>query len=163
MLYNAVLVSAIQQNDSAIHIHRHVPSPFWISSARVRTAHQVRSHSVSTPDVYQQCTRISLQLPVPPPFQTLQFSSVAQSCPTFCDPMNRSMPGLPVHHQLQEFTQTHVHQVSDAIQSSHPLSSPSPPAPWCPYIWPSLVAQTVENLPAIQETWVPSLSREDPL
>ena len=58
-----------------------------------------------------------------------QFSSVAQSCPTLCDPMNGSMPGLPVHHQLSEFTQTHVHQVGDAIQPSHPLSSPSPPAP----------------------------------
>ena len=57
-----------------------------------------------------------------------QFSLVAQSCPTLCDPMNRSTPGLPVHHQLPEFTQTHVHQVSDAIQPSHPLSSPSPPA-----------------------------------
>ena len=59
----------------------------------------------------------------------VQFSSVAQSCPTLCDPMNRSTPGLPVHHQLPEFTQTHVHQVSDAIQPSHPLLSPSPPAP----------------------------------
>ena len=58
-----------------------------------------------------------------------QFSSVAQSCPTLCDPMNHSTPGLPVHHQLPEFTQTQVHQVSDAIQPSHPLSSPSPPAP----------------------------------
>ena len=58
----------------------------------------------------------------------IQFSSVAQSCPTLRDPMNRSMPGLPVHHQLPEFTQTHVHRVGDAIQSSHPLSSPSPPA-----------------------------------
>ena len=58
-----------------------------------------------------------------------QIRSVAQSCPTLCDPMNRSMPGLPVHHQLPEFTQTHVHRVSDAIQPSHPLSSPSPPAP----------------------------------
>ena len=57
-----------------------------------------------------------------------QFSSVTQSCPTLCDPMNRSTPGLPVHHQLLEFTQTHVHQVGDAIQPSHPLSSPSPPA-----------------------------------
>ena len=56
-------------------------------------------------------------------------SSVAQSCTTLRDPMNRSMPGLPVHHQLPEFTQTHVHQVGDAIQPSHPLSSPSPPAP----------------------------------
>ena len=58
-----------------------------------------------------------------------QIRSVAQSCPTLCDPMNRSMPGLPVHHQLPEFTQTHVHQVSDAIQPSHPLSSLSPLAP----------------------------------
>ena len=59
-----------------------------------------------------------------------QFSSVvAQSCPTLCDPMNRSTPDLPVHHQLLEFTQTHVHWVGDAIQPSHPLSSPSPPAP----------------------------------
>ena len=58
-----------------------------------------------------------------------QFSSVAQSCPTPCDPMNRSTPGLPVHYQLPEFTQTHVHRVRDAIQPSHPLSSPSPPAP----------------------------------
>ena len=54
--------------------------------------------------------------------------SVAQSCPTLCDPTNRSTPGLPVHHQLPEFTQTHVHRVSDAIQPSHPLLSPSPPA-----------------------------------
>ena len=56
-----------------------------------------------------------------------KFSSVAQLCPTLCDPMNRSTPGLPVHHQLPEFTQTHVHWVSDAIQPSHPLSSPSLP------------------------------------
>ena len=60
---------------------------------------------------------------------SVQFSSVAQSCPTLCDPMNRSMPGLPVHSHLPEFTQTHVHQVSDAIQPSHPVSSPSAPAP----------------------------------
>ena len=59
----------------------------------------------------------------------VQFSSVAQLCPTLCDPVNRSTPGLPVHHQLPEFTQTHVHRVSDAIQPSHPWSSPSPPAP----------------------------------
>ena len=59
----------------------------------------------------------------------IQFSSVTQSCPTLCDPMNCSTPGLPVHHQLPDFTQTHVHRVSDAIQPSHPLSSPSPPAP----------------------------------
>ena len=57
-----------------------------------------------------------------------EFSSVAQSCPTLCDPMDCSTPGLPVHHQLLEFTQTHVHWVGDAIQPSHPLFSPSPPA-----------------------------------
>ena len=60
---------------------------------------------------------------------SVQFSSVTQSCPTLCDPVNCSMPGLPVYHQLLEFTQTHVHWVSDAIQPSHPLSSPSLPAP----------------------------------
>ena len=60
---------------------------------------------------------------------SVQFSSVTQSCLTDCDPMNRSTPGLPLHHQLPEFTQTHVHRVRDAIQPSHPWSSPSPPAP----------------------------------
>ena len=63
------------------------------------------------------------------PISSVQFSSVSQSCLTLCDPMNCSTPGLPVHHQLPEFTQTHVHPVSDAIQPSHPLSSLSPPAP----------------------------------
>ena len=61
--------------------------------------------------------------------QSVQLSSVAQTCLTLCDPMNRRTPGLPVHHQLPEFTQTHVHRVSDDIQPFHPLSSPSPPAP----------------------------------
>ena len=60
--------------------------------------------------------------------QKLQFSSVAQSCPTLCNPMDCITPGLPIHHQLLEFTQTHVHRVGDAIQSSHLLPSPSPPA-----------------------------------
>ena len=62
-------------------------------------------------------------------FVSVQFSSVAQSCPTLYDPMNRSTPGLPVHHDLPEFTQTHVQRVHDAILSSHPRSSLSPPAP----------------------------------
>ena len=61
--------------------------------------------------------------------EKVQFSLVTQSCPTLCDPMNRSMPGLPVYHQLPEFTQIHVHRVDDAIQPSRPMSSPSPPAP----------------------------------
>ena len=64
----------------------------------------------------------------------IQFSSVAQSCPTLCDPMNRSTPGLPVHHQLPEFTHTHVLRVGDDIEPSHPLLSPSPPAPIPPNI-----------------------------
>ena len=59
---------------------------------------------------------------------SLMFSSVTQSCPTLCDPMDCSMPGFPVHHQLPELAQTHIHLVSDAIHPSHPLSSPSPPA-----------------------------------
>ena len=59
---------------------------------------------------------------------SVQFSSVTQSCPTLCNPMNSSTPVLPVHHQLPEFTQTHIHWVSDAIEPSHPLSPPSPPA-----------------------------------
>ena len=65
----------------------------------------------------------------PASFSSVQFSSVAQSCPTLRDPMNCSTPGLPVHHQLSEFTQTHAHWVGDTIQPSHPLSAPSPPAP----------------------------------
>ena len=60
---------------------------------------------------------------------SVQFSSVAQSCPTLYNPMNHSIPGFPVHHQLQEFTQTSIHEVGDATQPSHPLSSPFPPAP----------------------------------
>ena len=76
------------------------------------------------------CRQILL-LSEPPgkPLFHFQFSSVAQSCPTLCNPMNRSTPALPVHHQLPESTQTHVHRVGDAIQPSHPLLSPSPPAP----------------------------------
>ena len=64
-----------------------------------------------------------------PVYISVHFISVAQSCPTLCDPISHSTPGLPVHHQLLEFTQTHAHRVGDAIQPSHPLSSPSPPAP----------------------------------
>ena len=60
---------------------------------------------------------------------SVQFISVSHSCPTLCNPMNHSTPGFPVHHHLLEFTQTHVHQVGDAIELSHPLSSPFPPSP----------------------------------
>ena len=71
----------------------------------------------------------SLLKEISPEYQLeVQFSSVVQSCLTLCSPMDHITPGLPVHHQLPEFTQTHVHWVGDAIQPSHPLSSPSPPA-----------------------------------
>ena len=74
------------------------------------------------------CRPLLLLPSIFPSISSVQFSSFTQLCPTLCNPMNRSMPGLPVHHQLPESTQTRVHRVSDAIQPSHPLSSPSPPA-----------------------------------
>ena len=88
---------------------------------------QTRVHRVS--DAIQPSHPLSSPSPPALNLSQHQFSSVAQSCPTLCDPMNCSTPGLPVHHQLPEFTQTRVHRVSDTIQPSHPLSSPSPPAP----------------------------------
>ena len=88
------------------------------------------SESLIQFSVYVQCCVLSLLFLLVDVMKIMvQFSSVTQSCPTLCDPMYRSTPGLPVHHQLPEFTQTHVHQVGDAIQPSHPLLSPSPPAP----------------------------------
>ena len=75
------------------------------------------------------CFLTCKQVPQEAGIRSDQIRSVAQSCPTLCDPMNGSTPGLPVPHQLPAFTQTHVHRVSDTIQPSHPLSSPSPPAP----------------------------------
>ena len=88
-----------------------------VSSLRVTMKHKVRiKRGIMLPHPYYF------------PHSSVQFSSVTQSCPTLCNPMNCSTPGLPVHHQLPEFTQTHVHWVSDAIQPSHLLFSPSPPA-----------------------------------
>ena len=100
---------------------------------------------------------------------SVQFSSVTQSCLTLCVPMNCSTPGLPVHHQLLEFTQTHVHRVCDAIQPSHPLSSPSPPAhnpsqhqsllQWVNFAWgsQSTVASALASfLPKKSQDWSPS-------
>ena len=105
---------------------------------------------------------------------SVQFSSIAQSCLILWDPVDYSTPGLPVHHQLTEFTQTHIHSVSDAMQASHPLSSPSPPTfnlsqhqktlfkkkrtnqIFCN----SLIAQLVKNPPAMQETLVQILGQE---
>ena len=82
--------------------------------------------------IFWKCSLAFFSSLSPWQFSSVQFSSFAQSCLTPCDPMNRSTPGLPVHHQLPEFTQTHVHWVGDAIQPSRPLSSPSPPAPTLP-------------------------------
>ena len=91
--------------------------------------HSTISSSVVPFSSHLQYFPASGSFPMSQFFASDQIRSVTQSCPTLCDPMNRSTPGLPVHHQLPEFTQTHVHRVSDAIQPSHPLSSPSPPAP----------------------------------
>ena len=80
-------------------------------------------------DTTHVCERLSTHSHETAPGYSVQFGSFSQSCPTLCDPMNHSTPGLPVHHQLPEFIQTHAHRVGDAIQPSHPLSSSSPPAP----------------------------------
>ena len=95
----------------------HYPNKFWnfFKNTEFIISRNISSQPIPQADVFY--------------ISSVQFSSVIQSCPTLCDPMNHSMPGLPIHHQLPEFTQTHVHQVSDAIQPSHPRSSPSPPAP----------------------------------
>ena len=86
------------------------------------------SHPLCSPICHKSVLHICVSIPALQ-IDSVQFSSVAQSCPTLFDPMSRSTPGLPVHHQLPEFTETHVHWVSDDMQPSHPLSSPSPPAP----------------------------------
>ena len=105
-----------------------------VSSAIVTILYIRSSDFILQRKVFILYTNLSPFHPTPLPLspwklfpQPIQFSR--SSCLTLCDPMNHSTPGLPVHHQLLEFTQTHVHQVSDAIQPSHPLSSPSPPAP----------------------------------
>ena len=99
-------------------VHHQLPDLAQTHVHRVSDAIQP-SHPLSSPSLDFSLSQ----------HQINQIRSVAQSCPTLCDPMNRNTPDLPVHHQLPEFTQTHVHRVSDAIQPSHPLSSPSPPAP----------------------------------
>ena len=106
-----------------VHIHKYFLgcTPMEIVGSKVCTA----STSPCNAIVFQsscRCDSIALE------FGGFQFGSVPQSCPTLCDPMDSSMPGFPVHHQLPEFTQTQVHWVGDAIKPSHPLSSPSPPA-----------------------------------
>ena len=93
----------------------------------VKVLHSIHQQIWKTQQWSQDWKR-SVFIPIPKKFNSVQFTSVTQSCPTLCDPMNHSTPGLPVHHLL-EFTQTHIHRVSDAIQPSHPRSSPSPSAP----------------------------------
>ena len=115
-----------------------IPDPFTCllrnlhagQEATVRTGHETMEWFQIGKEVHQGCI-LSLCLLTYMQNQSVSqsISSVAQSCPTLYDPMNHSTPGLPVHHQLPELTQTHVHRVGDAIQPSHPLSSPSPPAP----------------------------------
>ena len=97
---------------------------FLVDSAREYMHEYTRMYRYKYIHSYT-CAQMNMLLHI---FSSVQFSSVAQSCLTLCDPMNHSTPGLPVHRHLPEFTQTHVHQVSDAIQPSHPLLSPSPPA-----------------------------------
>ena len=106
---NCLLISWLQSPSAVIL------EPKKIKSVSVSIVSPSICHEVMEPDAMT--------------FSSAQFSSVTQSCLTLCDPMNCSMPGLPVHHQLPEFTQTHAHWVSDAIQPSYPLSSPPPPAP----------------------------------
>ena len=108
------------------------------SSPQLEKAHlqQQRPSSIkkrkNTKELQVRCSVSDMAAQMRPPLtpvSSVQFSSVTQLCLTLCHSMNRSTPGLPVHHQLPEFTQTHIHRVSDAIQPSHPLASPSPPAP----------------------------------
>ena len=98
-------------------------TPLGVANSQTRLSDW---HTVNEPNMF--FNRITAKI-LFFPHLTFQFSSVSQSYPTLCDPMNRSTLGLPVHHKLPEFTQTHAHRVGDAIQPSHPLSSPSPPAP----------------------------------
>ena len=93
-----------------------------------RTLESLLQHHSSKSSILQHSAFFMVQLSHPILYTVVQFSSVTQSCPTLCNPMNRSTPDLPVHHHLLEFTQTHVHPVGDAIQLSHILLSPSPPA-----------------------------------
>ena len=157
MLYNIVLLSAIHQHESALGIHMSHPSwtslplstpshPFRLSAEHWfwLTETYSKSHwsSILHMVMYMfSCYSLHSSHPLLPSYcvhkfilyvcnsiQFSQFTSVTQSCLTLCDPINLSTSGLPVHHQLPEFTQTHFHRVSDAIQPSHPLLFPSPPA-----------------------------------
>ena len=111
-----------------------LPSPVSVPFQYNVIVIDLQDYFITIPLAVQDCKRFAFSLPSanfkqPYQIRSDQIRSVAQSCPTLCDPMNRSTPALPVHHQLPEFTQTHIHRVSDTIQPSHPLSSPSRLAP----------------------------------
>ena len=115
LLYHLYLLYILNSPTMILSLNFHFPLKFYLLPFLLNL-----SEPVSLKSSLQRTQRLN---------PSVQFSSVAQSCPTLCNPMNRSTPGLPVHDQLPEFTQIHVHWVSGAIQPSHPLSSPSPPAP----------------------------------
>ena len=106
-------------------------TPAWTSPWLLDNFNDIQTRYISY--LYFE-KREKYSTPLPFQFSSVQFSSVTQSCPTLCDAMNRSTPGLPVHHQLPEFTQTHVHRDCDAIQPPHPLLSPFPLPPIPPSI-----------------------------
>ena len=106
--------------------HGNPPHYSSLGSPMDRRARHTVVYRVSK--ILARLKQLSLQAHVPTS-PSDQIRSVTQLCPALCDPMNRSTPGLPVHHQLLEFTQTHIHRVTETIQPSHPLLSPSPPAP----------------------------------
>ena len=114
---------SIQNKSSHLPI-THYPPPLILPQRRVPRLTQLAKPETQ---ILDSCSPTTFGA-TPSHTYTIQFSSVAQLCMTLCDPMDCLMPGLPVHHQLPEFTRTHLHWFGDAIQPSHPLSSPSPPA-----------------------------------
>ena len=112
-----VLINIFAGKNTGVGCHVLLQGIFLIQGSNLYLLHLLDWHMGSLP-------LVPPGMPLPP--SSVQFSSVTQSCPTLCNPMNHSTPSLPVHHQLPEPTQTHVHWVGDAIQPSHPLSSPSP-------------------------------------
>jgi len=120
-----VCVTSIKKCNNKHKIHN--PDYFWALANKIEEGYIWDSKHVD--NLYFLNWLIDIWVFIILYFIPFQFSSVTQSCLTLCDPMNRSTPGLPVHHQLSEFTQIHVHLVNNAIQPSYPLSSPSPPAP----------------------------------
>ena len=137
LVYKSIII--VDCEPSQLHKLFSHPSTYWVPDTTVSMmGHNIYVHHTGTcyiflihiKGIYMKNVYIKEMVNLMKFIEgSVQFSSVTQSCPTLCDPMNRSTPGLSVHHQLPEFTQTHVHRIGDAIQPSHPLSSPFPPAP----------------------------------